>query len=162
MIVEELIPEALGDIELMWVPILRENLLDVVLVHAEVHEVHLSTRLADKSAIGDISVRRLPLIAVDAVSVELVIGDQCHHKRAKLVSLGLLHELEVGGRGDLRSRHRCGGVGVGRCRLLALLLPLQVFSRHELDTLESIIVFFVLIIHFLNIIINTMIGRPSI
>ena len=37
VVIELLITEALGDVELMWVPILREDLLDVVLVHAEVH-----------------------------------------------------------------------------------------------------------------------------
>ena len=140
MVIELLVAEALGDIELMRVPILREDLLDVVLVHAEVHKVDLGARLADKSAVSDVGMRRLPLITVNAVGVELVIGDQRHHQCSQLVCLGLLEELEA----SLASRLGCcdwrRSVRVRRNRLLlALFLLLQVFSRQQLDTLESII-----------------------
>ena len=147
VVIELLIAEALGDVKLMRVPILRKDLLDVVLVHAEVHEVNLSARLADKSAVGDIGMCRLPLIAVNAVGVELVISDQCYHQCSQLFCLGLLEELEAS------LAHRLGccdwrrSVRVRCNRLLALLLLLQVFSRQQLDTLESIILI-LLIIHF--------------
>ena len=63
----------------MRVPILREDLLDVVLVHAEVHHVDLGAWLAEEGTIGDVCMRRLPLIAIDAVGIELVVRDQGHH-----------------------------------------------------------------------------------
>ena len=72
---ESFIAVFLDDIELMGVPELRENLLDVVLVHAELHQMDLGTLLTDKCAVGDIGVGGLALLTVDTVRVELVICD---------------------------------------------------------------------------------------
>ena len=72
---ESFVAVFLDDIELMRVPELRENLLDVVLVHAELHQMDLGTLLTDKCAVGDIGVGRLALLTVDTVRVELVICD---------------------------------------------------------------------------------------
>ena len=72
---ESFVAVFLDDIELMRVPELRENLLDVVLVHAELHQMDLGTLLTDKCPIGDVSVGRLALLTVDTIGVELVICD---------------------------------------------------------------------------------------
>ena len=55
MIKELLIAKALDDIELVWVPILCEDFLDVMLVHAKIHEMDLGARFADKGAVCDVS-----------------------------------------------------------------------------------------------------------
>ena len=112
VVVKHLIAVALHHVELVRVPMLRENLLNVVLVHTEVHEVDLGARLADESAVGDVRVRRLPLIAVDAVGVELVVCDEGHHKGAQLLGLALVEQLQVGRQGALGRGDRGGGVGV--------------------------------------------------
>ena len=101
VVVKHLIAVALHHVELVRVPMLRENLLHVVLVHAEVHEVDLGARLANEGAVGDVRVRRLPLIAVDAVGVELVVCDEGHHKGAQLLGLALVEQLQVGRQGAL-------------------------------------------------------------
>ena len=77
-----LIAKALDDIELMWVPILREDFLDVMLVHAKIHKVNLGARLTDKGAVCDVSMSRLPLLAVDTVGVELIVRDESDHQGA--------------------------------------------------------------------------------
>ena len=82
MIKELLIAKALDDIELVWVPILREDFLDVMLVHAKVHEVDLGARFADEGAVCDVSMGRLPLLAVDTVGVELIVRDESDHQGA--------------------------------------------------------------------------------
>ena len=74
MVKEFLITEALCNLQLMRIPQFSEDLLDVMLVHAKVHKMDLSTLLADKGAVGDIAVRCLSLLTIDAVSVELVIS----------------------------------------------------------------------------------------
>lgn len=79
MIIECLVAVALDDIKLVRVPQLREDLLDVMLVHAKVHEVHLGTRLTEEGAISDVSMSRLPLVAINAVCVELIVGDEGDH-----------------------------------------------------------------------------------
>ena len=112
VVVEHLIAEALHHVELVRVPMLRENLLHVVLVHAEVHEVDLGAGLADEGAVGDVRVRRLPLIAVDAVGVELVVCDEGDHQGAQLVGLALVEQLQVGGQGALRRGNWSRSVGV--------------------------------------------------
>ena len=57
VIVEQLVAVPLSNIQLMRVPILREDLLDVMLVHAEVHDVDLGARLAEERAICDVGMR---------------------------------------------------------------------------------------------------------
>ena len=96
VVVEQLVAIPLSNDQLMRVPILREDLLDVMLVHAKVHEVDLGARLAEERAIRDVGMRRLPLIAVDAVGIELVVRDQSHHQCSQLLCLGLLERATRG------------------------------------------------------------------
>ena len=75
MVKEFLIAEALCNLQLMRIPQFSEDLLDVVLVHAKVHQMDLSTLLADESAVGDVAVRCLSLLTIEAISVELVVSN---------------------------------------------------------------------------------------
>ena len=74
VVVEQLVAIPLSNVQLMRVPILREDLLDVMLVHAKVHQMDLSTLFADESAVGDVAVRCLSLLTIEAISVELVVS----------------------------------------------------------------------------------------
>ena len=73
----------------MWVPELGEDFFYVVFVHAESIQVELGAELTDECAVGDIRVRSLSLVAIDAVGIELIV---CH-KANKLVSKGLALNL---------------------------------------------------------------------
>ena len=66
----------------MRIPQLRENLLHVVLVHAEQGHVGLGANLAYESSIRDVCMSRLPLVTINAVSVELVVRHYVIHERA--------------------------------------------------------------------------------
>ena len=123
--------------------------------------MNLGAWLAEESSIRDVGVRGLPLIAIDAVSIELVISDQSHHQCSKLVCLALFEQLKVSG-GSLLDWYRCGSVRI-RCHgscwlgnrmvpLLALLLLLKVFTSHQLDTLEAVVLIRTVMIHFNTII----------
>ena len=97
VVVEQLVAIPLSNVQLMRVPILRKDLLDVMLVHAKVHYVDLGAGLAEEGAVSDVSMRRLPLIAIDAVGIELVVRDQSHHQCPQLLCLGLFEHV-TGGR----------------------------------------------------------------
>jgi len=150
MVVESLVAEALCHVQLMGIPQLSEYLLDVVLVHAEVHKMDLGAWLTDESAMCDVSVSRLPLVAVDAVGVELVVGDESDHQSAKLITLALLEQLHahwrtshglLDGSGSVRIRCLGGWLTLNRVvRLFRLLLLLQIFSCDQADALEVVVV----------------------
>ena len=74
MIIEFFVAKSLSYAELMGIPQLCEDLFDIVLVHAEVHKMHLSARFTDEGAISDIAMRGLTLLAINAIGIELVIG----------------------------------------------------------------------------------------
>ena len=76
MIEELFISTTLGHAKLMWVPELTEDWLDIVLMHAKMFDVFLRTTSTDKSAECDIGVCRLLLLAVNAVSVKLIVSYQ--------------------------------------------------------------------------------------
>ena len=76
MIEEFFVPASLDHLELMWVPELTEDWLDIVLMHAKMFDVFLRTTSTDKSAECDIGVCRLLLLAVNAVSVKLIVSYQ--------------------------------------------------------------------------------------
>ena len=59
----------------MRIPHLCENLLYIVLVHAEIHQVDLGAGLANEGAVGDVGMSGLSLLAIDAIGVELVVRD---------------------------------------------------------------------------------------
>ena len=59
----------------MRIPHLCENLLYIVLMHAEVHQVDLGAGLADEGAVGDVGMSGLSLLTIDAIGVELVVRD---------------------------------------------------------------------------------------
>ena len=90
MVVEYFITVSLCYIKLVRIPILCEDLLDVVLVHAEVGQMCLRARLANERAIGYVCVRRLSLVAVDAVGIELIVRHERHHQVAQDFGLWLL------------------------------------------------------------------------
>ena len=71
--VEELISAMLYHFQLVSIPSLTLNLLNVVLVHCEVAPVLLRALLAQEGAKCDIGVCRFVLHAVDAVLVEFAI-----------------------------------------------------------------------------------------
>ena len=75
MVVELLIASASCHVELVRVPELGKGRLDVVLVHSKYLLVLVSALLADKSAIGNVYVCGLLLLAVDTECIELVVGD---------------------------------------------------------------------------------------
>ena len=79
VIVEYLVAKLLRHIELVGIPQLCENLLDIVLVHAKASQVGLSAELADECSVRDVCMGRLALEAIDAVGVELVFSDYMHH-----------------------------------------------------------------------------------
>lgn len=60
----------------MWIPELKENFFYVVLMHAKSGQVELGAGFADEGAVGDVCVRGLSLVAINAVSIELVV---CHN-----------------------------------------------------------------------------------
>ena len=70
---ELLVSASLDHIKLMWVPELREDRFDVMLMHAEYLNVFLCTTFADESPIRDVGMRGCLLLAVDAVSIELIV-----------------------------------------------------------------------------------------
>ena len=80
----------------MRIPQLRENFLHVVLVHAEQGHVGLGAHLAYESSIRDVCMSRLPLVTINAVSVELVVCHYMIHERAKILRLSLLHDVAIG------------------------------------------------------------------
>ena len=111
----------------MWVPELGEDFVYVVFVHAESIQVELGAELTDECAVGDIRVRSLSLVAIDAVGIELIV---CH-KANKLVSKGLALNLLHTSERNIRLNHCCWCVRVGsrwsgrwsRCVSLARLRP---------------------------------------
>ena len=77
----------------MRVPQLREDLLDVVLVHAEGPDVHLRALLADEGAVGDVCVGGLTLVAVDAIGIELIVCHGVVQEHAQVLWLSLLEDV---------------------------------------------------------------------
>ena len=74
MIIKFFVAKSLSDAELMWIPQLCKDLLNIVLVHAKVHEMDLGALFTDEDAVSDICMRGLTLLAIDAIGIELVIG----------------------------------------------------------------------------------------
>ena len=93
VIVEYLVAKLLRHIELVGIPQFCEDLLDVVLVHAEARQVGLGAQLADERSVRDVGVGRLPLKAVDAVRVELVISHDMHHHVSEGLRLLLIQHF---------------------------------------------------------------------
>jgi len=62
--------------QLVWIPELKENFFYVVLMHAKSGQVELGAGFTDEGAVGDVCVRGLSLVAINAVSIELVV---CHN-----------------------------------------------------------------------------------
>ena len=79
MIVEYFVAKLLRHIELVGIPKFCENLLDVVLVHTKASQVSLGAEFADECSVRDVGMGRLPLKAIDAVGIELVVSDYMHH-----------------------------------------------------------------------------------
>ena len=90
MVVEHFVAKLLRHIQLVSVPKLCEDLLDVVLVHAEARQVGLGAQLADERSVRDVGVGGLTLEAVYAVRVELVVGDYVHHEVSQSIWLLLV------------------------------------------------------------------------
>ena len=76
MIEELFVPSSLDHRELMWVPELTEDRLNIVLVHAKMFDVLLRATSTDKRAECNIGVCRLLLLTVNTISIELIISYQ--------------------------------------------------------------------------------------
>ena len=91
MIEELFVPASLDHRELMRVPELTEYWLDIVLVHAKMFDVLLRAASTDKRAECNIGVCRLLLLAVNAISVELIISYQLSQFSPLFLGLFLLY-----------------------------------------------------------------------
>ena len=75
------------------VPLLRINLLQIVLAHLELAEVLEGARLTDEYAMRHLEISGLVLEAVDAVSIELVFSYSLSQEVLKLQFLRLRGKL---------------------------------------------------------------------
>jgi len=74
-VVEELVASSLSRLELMGVPELRVDRLDVVLVHCEFGPVEFGALKANERSESDVEVGRFIFLAVDTELVVLVFLD---------------------------------------------------------------------------------------
>ena len=90
MVVEWLVATLSNHVDLMRVPVLCEDFLDVVFVPAKQLDVLAGTLTAYKSAVGNVRMGRLKLAAIDAIRIELVFDHKPDQYSSHLIRLILL------------------------------------------------------------------------
>jgi len=92
-LVQLLIATVTSKIELVRVPVFREDCFDIVLRHLEMLPVKLCALLADERAESHVEVRALVSEAVDAVTVVLVVRHELEQLLPLVFRLALQFEL---------------------------------------------------------------------